>query len=75
MKEGFRETKTRTLAKTILWRVIGTFITLAVVYSFDGELFRSAKISVIVAVFLMVGYYVNERVWNRVRWGKVQKTE
>ena len=66
MKESLK----RSLAKTIIWRVIGTLITWAVVYAYTGELANSTNISLIVAVFLAVGYYVNERVWNNIEWGR-----
>jgi uncharacterized membrane protein len=65
------ETFKRSLAKTIIWRVIGTVITWAVIYAFTGESGKSTNISLIVAVFLAAGYYVNERVWNNLQWGKV----
>jgi len=65
-----KETTKRSFAKTIIWRIIGTFITWAVVYSFTGELSKSTNISLIVAVFLAVGYYINERVWNNIEWGR-----
>ncbi len=64
------ETLQRSLAKTIIWRVIGTAITWAVIYAFTGETGKSTNISLIVAVFLAAGYYVNERVWNNIQWGK-----
>jgi uncharacterized membrane protein len=67
------ETLKRSLAKTIIWRIIGTLITWAVVYAYTGELSSSTNISLIVAAFLAIGYYVNERVWDKVKWGRRHK--
>jgi uncharacterized membrane protein len=64
------ETFKRSLAKTIIWRIIGTVITWAVIYVFTGELQKSTNITLLVAVILAIGYYVNERVWNSIQWGR-----
>lgn len=68
----FHETKTRTVAKMILWRVIATSITWGTVYSFTGTFLESSKITLIAALIGMTAYYVHERVWNGVNWGKVR---
>jgi len=64
------DTLKRSLAKTIIWRIIGTIITLLVVYLFTGEIQKSTNIALVVAVFLAIGYYVNERVWDNIDWGR-----
>jgi uncharacterized membrane protein len=64
------ETFHRSLAKTVIWRVIGTIITWIVVFGYTGQLGSSTNISLIVAAFLAAGYYINERVWNKIQWGR-----
>ncbi|MEK7509871.1 MAG: DUF2061 domain-containing protein [Patescibacteria group bacterium] len=64
------ETKTRSLVKTILWRIIATLVTWVVVFVFTGTAVESLKITLVAAVASMTAYYVHERVWNVVRWGK-----
>jgi len=64
------DTLKRSLTKTIIWRVIATLITLVVTYMFTGELRQATNITLVIAVLLMVGYYFNERVWDRVQWGR-----
>lgn len=68
----FHETKTRTVAKMILWRVIATSITWGTVYSFTDTFAESSKITLIAALIGMTAYYVYERAWNGVDWGKVR---
>ncbi|MEK7554392.1 MAG: DUF2061 domain-containing protein [Patescibacteria group bacterium] len=66
----FFETHLRTIVKTILWRLVATVITFCIVYLYNGGVAESAKASGVVALFLIVGYYLNERVWNRIDWGR-----
>lgn len=64
------DTLKRSLTKTIVWRVIGTLITLAVTYMFTGELQQATNITLVVAALLAVGYYFNERIWDNIDWGR-----
>ena len=63
------ETLMRSLLKTALWRGIATLITLAVVYSFTGSFGKSTTITLTAAAFLAAGYYLHERLWDRIEWG------
>jgi len=65
-----RDSLARSLSKTIIWRVIATLITLVVVYLFTGELKQATTITLVVASILAVGYYVHERVWDNISWGR-----
>ena len=64
------ETKTRTLVKTVVWRIIATLLTWAVVYIFTGSITGSLEITLVAAAVSMLAYYVHERVWNVIKWGK-----
>lgn len=64
------DTLHRSLLKTVIWRVIATLITLVVVFLFTGEIHQATNITLVVASLLAVGYYVNERVWEKVEWGR-----
>ena len=64
------DTLRRSLTKTIIWRIIATLITLAVTFLFTGELRQATNITLVVAALLMVGYYLNERVWDKIEWGR-----
>jgi uncharacterized membrane protein len=68
--DNYSETKTRSLTKTITWRVIATLLTLGTLYFFTGNLGDSFKMTIIAAVISMFAYYIHERVWNNIRWGK-----
>ncbi|HYF13294.1 MAG TPA: DUF2061 domain-containing protein [Candidatus Paceibacterota bacterium] len=60
----------RTLTKTIVWRVIATVITLITVYGFTGQFNKATTITLTAAALLAAGYYVHERVWEKVEWGR-----
>ena len=66
----FYETKTRSVTKTIIWRIIATLITWGTVYYYTGHLNESIKITATAALIGMAAYYVYERVWNKIMWGK-----
>jgi len=65
------ETKTRSLAKTILWRIVATLLTWATVYYFTGQLSESFIITIVAAAISMLAYYIHERIWNIIKWGKI----
>lgn len=67
------ETKKRSVAKTVTWKVIATSITLLTVYAFTGNLIWSAKITIAAAVMGMVSFYIHERIWNQIGWGKMDQ--
>lgn len=65
-----QESKTRSLAKAISWRITGTIDTFLISWLITGQLALAGGIAlteVITKVFL---YWFHERVWNRVKWGK-----
>lgn len=64
------ETKTRSITKTITWRIIATLITWAVAYWFTGSIAGSLALTLVAAALSMIAYYIHERVWNSVKWGK-----
>jgi uncharacterized membrane protein len=66
------DTFQRSLTKTVVWRIIATLVTLVVTYLFTGELTQATTITLVIACLLMVGYYLNERVWDKIEWGRKQ---
>lgn len=69
------ETKKRSVLKTITWKIIATSITLFTVYFFTGSFIGSVKITVVAAILGMISFYIHERVWNRVQYGKIGQKE
>ena len=69
----FYETQIRSIVKTVAWRVIATLITWGTIYFYTGKLSESVEITIVAAIIGMTAYYVYERVWNKVQWGKKEE--
>jgi hypothetical protein len=64
-------TKSRSFAKSLSYRVFGTLSSWAVVYVITGKGSLATLIAFWETVVKVVIYYHHERVWNRVKWGRV----
>ena len=64
------ETNRRSLIKTISWRITGSSATFLIAYLISGDLNVSGTIAVIQLTANTILYYVHERVWNKIKWGK-----
>jgi len=64
------DTPNRSLVKTISWRITGSTATFAISYAVLGDVSVSGTIAVIQLTFNTLLYFVHERVWNRVQWGR-----
>jgi uncharacterized membrane protein len=64
------ETLTRTTVKTIAYRLLGSGLTFIIAFIFTGELVVSATISITEFILKPAMYWLHERVWNRISWGK-----
>jgi len=60
----------RTLVKTVLYRALSTCITVTGVYLYNRDLKASVSVGVSINVAKMVFYYLYERVWNRIPFGR-----
>lgn len=63
-------TKKRSLAKSISWRVIAIITTFAVGLAMTGSLSFSASLALVSNGINFVLYYLHERFWLKVDWGK-----
>ncbi len=60
----------RSVIKALSWRLIGTIDTLVVSYFITGELLLASSIASVDFLTKLVLYFVHERIWNKVTWGK-----
>ena len=68
------ETSGRSLAKTLTWRVTGSGATFLISWLISGDLRVAGSIVVIQIVANTVLFYVHERAWNIVSWGRRDST-
>lgn len=64
------ETHARSIVKSLVWRVIASIITLVVLYILTGKAIQSLEATGAAALVSMVAYYLHERMWNAIQWGR-----
>lgn len=65
------ETHKRSLVKTITWRIIGSTSASIIAYTITGSIEVSSAIGAIHLVINTILYWMHERFWNKLGWGKV----
>jgi uncharacterized membrane protein len=60
----------RSLVKAISWRIWGTIDTFVISYIILGKAKLALAISSIEILTKILGYYIHERVWNKIKWGR-----
>lgn len=64
------ETTSRSLVKTLTWRITGSSSTFAIAYLITGSLGASSGIAIVQMIVNTVLYLVHERAWSRISWGR-----
>jgi uncharacterized membrane protein len=65
------ETRRRSIAKSISWRVFAAAITSSVVYILTGKGDFAAKVGVVDTAVKLFIYFLHERVWDRINYGRL----
>lgn len=63
-------TKIRSLAKMVTWRVIATSTTFILSFIFTGHVSVALNIAGFEVVAKMLFFYLHERGWNLIQWGR-----
>lgn len=66
------ESRTRSLVKSISWRIIGIVMQAAITYAFTRSWGDTLGITGIFQSLRFVLYYFHERMWQRILWGRRQ---
>ncbi len=64
------ETHRRSLVKGLSYRFFGTLVTGVITYVMTGEPLFALKLGVIDTFAKVVVYYLHERMWTRIPYGK-----
>ena len=64
------ETRTRSLTKTLSYRVVVAALLAAVAYAFTGNAGQTTVITVVFNAGGTVVYYGYERLWDAITWGR-----
>ena len=62
------DTKKRTIAKTITWRITASLTTFLIAWILTGDILVGASIGSIEAIAKIFLYYFHERIWTNISW-------
>lgn len=62
----------RSFTKGLSWRALGTLDTMMLSYFITGQILNALKIGGTELVTKVVLYYVHERCWALVKWGRIE---
>jgi uncharacterized membrane protein len=60
----------RSLVKTISWRITGSGATFLISYLISGNFVVAGSIATIQLVSNTILYFIHERIWNKIQWGR-----
>lgn len=67
-----RESRVRSILKTLSWRIIATTTTVTIAYFVFGDISNALKVGGIEFFAKMAIYYFHERLWQMVPRGSVR---
>lgn len=63
----------RSIVKSLSWRFTGTVYTVVVFYFVTGEFEQAFAIGGVEIVLKMFLYYFHERLWNKIKLGRIEE--
>jgi uncharacterized membrane protein len=69
------ESNTRSIAKAISYRLLGSISTALIVFGFSGNAKVSLGVGAADMVAKIVLYYLHERIWNHISFGRQRPPE
>lgn len=63
------DTHSRSVAKTISWRVVASLTTAVIVLLLTGQFKIAFAVVGVEAVAKFIVFYLHERAWSAVKWG------
>lgn len=67
------ETKTRTIARMVTYRITAWLFTIFWTWLFTDDLSSATTFATALHILLSIDYYIHERIWLRIKWGKVDQ--
>ena len=66
------ETALRSWVKSLCWRIIGIALLGGIAFALTGNWKDTGLITLLFHSIRVVTYYWHERLWNRIRWGRIE---
>ena len=64
------EKTSRSFLKSVSWRILGTIDTIIISYLITDTLEFALRIGFVELLTKMGLYFLHERLWNKIKWGK-----
>ena len=64
-----KETLTRTIVKTLCWRVIAIVSTIILAVLLYNDLEKATKLGIIDNIIKLIFHFIFERIWSKILWG------
>jgi len=65
-----KDSRFRSIFKALTWRCIATATTMSLVYIGTGDIELMAHIGIADVIIKLLFYFVHERAWGRIGWGR-----
>lgn len=65
------ETKKRTVVRMLTYRLTAWLFTIFWTYLFTGDIGSATGFATLLHILLSVDYYIHERIWLKIKWGKI----
>ena len=69
------ESHSRSIVKAVTWRAGGTVVTFVMAWMITGDATLSRGIGLLDSLVKVGAFYLHERMWNRLRFGKLEPPE
>ncbi len=70
-KNHSKETLSRTIFKTVSYRVVILILDFASIYLFTGQTKIAFGFMIVSNIYTTIAYFFHERIWDRIKWGNI----
>jgi uncharacterized membrane protein len=69
------EQRKRSILKSISWRIFSFMLTIIIIYAYTGNIKQALGVGAGIDLVKMILYYMHERLWNKVHFGRKLKRQ
>ena len=62
----------RSFIKGLIWEFISFLIVIVAVYIVYGNLTMSIQFSIVLTIVKIPIFFLHERIWKKIKWGKIR---
>jgi len=66
----FKESHLRSIVKSVIYRIASILGTGILTWLITRDIRKTLSITFANQIFLIILYYLSERIWNRIHWGR-----